>query len=54
MNERQTADQYSQEETRQRFEAALRGARIAGPKHKKSVTPKRRGPQLRKTKKTKV
>jgi hypothetical protein len=41
---------FTVEETRQRFEAALRGARIAGPKHKESVTPKRRGPQQRKIK----
>jgi hypothetical protein len=26
---------YSKEEAQQRFEAALRGARITGPKHKK-------------------
>jgi hypothetical protein len=32
---------YTKEEMQQRFEAALRGARIAGPKHKESVAPKR-------------
>jgi hypothetical protein len=30
---------YPKKEAQQRFEAALRGARIAGPQHK-SVTPK--------------
>ena len=37
-------DQYSKNETQQRFEAALRGARIAGPKHK-IVTPKKANKQ---------
>jgi hypothetical protein len=31
---------YTKEEAQKRFEAALRGARIAGPLHKESVTPK--------------
>jgi len=44
-----TKDDYSAEEARKRMEAALRGARIAGPQHK-SVTPKRKKAQ-RKTKK---
>jgi hypothetical protein len=34
-------DKFTDQEVRRRFEAALRGARIAGPQHKKSVTPKR-------------
>jgi hypothetical protein len=38
---RPIAKDYSQEETKQRFEAALRGARIAGPLHVQSVTPKK-------------
>jgi hypothetical protein len=46
--------EFGTAEAKERFEAAPRGARIAGPQYKKSVTPKRRGPQLRKTKKTKV
>jgi hypothetical protein len=39
---------FSKEETERRFEAALRGARLAGPKHKESVTPKRTKPQRKK------
>jgi len=38
-------DQYPEQETRRRFEAALRGARLAGPQHQKSVTLKRAKPQ---------
>jgi hypothetical protein len=34
-------DQFSAMETEARVQAALRGARLAGPQHKKSVTPKR-------------
>jgi hypothetical protein len=41
MNRKHKVEQYTAEETQQRFEVALRGARIAGPKHKESVTPKR-------------
>jgi hypothetical protein len=48
---RKTEDRYNETETKHRFEAALRGARIAGPKHKKSVTPKRNSTQLKKRKK---
>jgi hypothetical protein len=40
--------EYTEEETRQRFETALRGARIAGPQHVESVTPKRAKPQRKK------
>jgi hypothetical protein len=50
MKEKQS-DKFNADEVQRRFEAALRGARIAGPKHKKSVTPKRRGPQHRLVKK---
>jgi hypothetical protein len=42
--------EYTEEEARQRFEAALRGARIAGPQHKGSVTLKRPKPQRKKRK----
>ena len=35
-------DQFSGREAQRRFEAALRGARIAGPQHKTSVAPKRK------------
>jgi hypothetical protein len=38
-------DEYDEKESRLRFEAALRGARIAGPKHNESLTPKRRKKQ---------
>jgi len=34
-------DQYSEKEIKQRFEAALRGARIAGHKPMSEVSPKR-------------
>jgi hypothetical protein len=34
--------------TQKRFEGALRGARIAGPQHNESVTPKRRKAQPKK------
>jgi hypothetical protein len=36
-----TTDQYSPEVAKQRLEAALRGARIAGPKPMKAMTRKR-------------
>jgi hypothetical protein len=35
------ANKFNSEEAKKRFEAALRGARIAGAQHKESVTPKR-------------
>jgi hypothetical protein len=38
-------DKFDKEETERRFFAALRGARLAGPQHKESVTPKRPKPQ---------
>jgi hypothetical protein len=41
---------FSNKETQKRFEAALRGARIAGPQHK-IVTPKRAKAQRKKAKK---
>jgi hypothetical protein len=44
-------DKFGDEEAQQRFEAALRGARIAGSQHKESVTPKRAKPQRKKRKK---
>jgi hypothetical protein len=44
-------EQFSADESRKRFEAALRGARLAGPQHKESVTPKRVKPQRKKRKK---
>jgi hypothetical protein len=42
-------EKFNPEETQKRFEAALRGARIAGPKPK-SVTPKRKKVQQKKKK----
>jgi hypothetical protein len=45
---KQSDDQYTTEEARQRFEAGLRGARIADPTHKESVTPTRGKPQQKK------
>ena len=44
------SEQYTGAEAKRRFEAALRGARVASPKHKDSVTQKRRGPQQRRIK----
>ena len=41
---------FPAEEAEQRFEAALPGARIAGPQHKESVAPKPKGPQRKKRK----
>jgi hypothetical protein len=40
---------YSEPETQRRFDAALRGSRIAGPRHNESLTPKRARKQRRKT-----
>jgi hypothetical protein len=45
-------EQFTAKETQTRFEAALRGARTAGPKHNESLTPKRDRAQPRKKKKT--
>lgn len=44
---------FSDAETQKRFEAALRGARIAGPQHVESLTPKRTKKQSKKKKKSK-
>jgi hypothetical protein len=44
-------DKFTKEETERRFAAALRGARIAGPRHIKSVTPKKPKPQRKKREK---
>ncbi len=38
---RKILDQYGEQETEARIQAALRGARRAGPKPKASMTPKR-------------
>jgi hypothetical protein len=35
MDTKRTDDEYSDEESRQRFESALRGARMVGPKPRK-------------------
>jgi hypothetical protein len=48
---KQNRDDYSEHEAQRRFESALRGARIAGPQHKESVTPNRTKPQRKKRKK---
>jgi hypothetical protein len=45
------ADKYDTGETEKRFEAALRGARIAGSQHRESVTPKSAKPQRKKRRK---
>ena len=54
MTNKQNVESYSPKEAKARFEAALRGARIAGPKHNESLTPKRDRAQRGKRKKTKV
>lgn len=51
---KKTTDLYAPDEARKRFEAALRGARIAGPKHKDDTNLRRRGLRQRKSKKAKV
>jgi hypothetical protein len=42
------SERFGSEETTRRFEAVLRGARIAGAQHKESVTPKKRKAQRKK------
>jgi hypothetical protein len=41
MGEKNRSERYDRAEAQRRFEAALRGARIAGPKHNESLTPKK-------------
>jgi hypothetical protein len=48
-----TDDKYSEEEAQRRLEAALRGARVAGHKPMKNMTPKRASPQRKKAKESK-
>ena len=50
MSKGRSREEYSQKETQERFEAALRGARIAGPQHKFIVTPKRSKTQQKRKK----
>lgn len=47
-------DSYEPDVAKRRFEAALHGARIAGPKHNESLTPKRVRKQSKKRKKAKA
>jgi hypothetical protein len=42
--------EYPKKEAQQRFEAALRGARIAGPQHKVSAVPERKTAKRKKAK----
>jgi len=51
MVEAKRVNDFPPDETKRRFEAALRGARLAGPQHKESVTPKTVKPQRKKRKK---
>jgi hypothetical protein len=51
MNRKSADDQFSEKEAQQRFEAALRGARIAGHKSMESMTPKRSKSQSKKRRK---
>jgi hypothetical protein len=48
MSHKRADDQYNEREARRRLEAALRGARLAGPQHIESVTQKRAKPQRKK------
>lgn len=41
----QTTDSFGKNEAKRRFEAALRGARVAEPQPMKSMPPKRSAPQ---------
>jgi hypothetical protein len=47
----QKSTEYPKAEVQRRFEAALRGARIAGPQHQQIVTPKQTKLQRKKRKK---
>jgi len=50
MEKNRSKDEYPSSEARRRFEAALRGARLAGHKPMKSMTPKRKNAQRAKKK----
>jgi hypothetical protein len=50
MTNKNSDQSFTPAETSRRVEAALRGARIAGPQHKESVTPKAKGLQQQKRK----
>ena len=49
---RKVLDQYSEQETEARMQAALRGARRVGPQPKASMTPKRPRKQRKRKAKT--
>jgi hypothetical protein len=51
MDGKKSDDNFPANEAAERFKAALRGARLAGPQHKESVTPKPKGSQSKKRKK---
>jgi hypothetical protein len=53
MGTKETTAEFSPEEATHRFEAALRGARIAGSKHNEGLTPKRKKTQQTKPRKPK-
>jgi hypothetical protein len=44
MGSSKSDEQFNEQEARRRFEAALRGARVAGSQHIKSDAPKRSKP----------
>lgn len=50
MNKNKPEDEYSEDEAKRRFEQALRGAKIAGHKPMKEISPKR-GKKQRKARK---
>jgi hypothetical protein len=54
MNTKRSDDQYDQQESKQRFEAALRGARIAGHKPMVSLTQGKAKKQRKPKKKSKA
>jgi hypothetical protein len=45
MSKNSTDEQFSVEESKRRFEAALRGARMAGSQHRRNAAPKKSKPQ---------
>jgi hypothetical protein len=54
MNTKRSDDQYDQQESKQRFETAIRGARIAGHKPMGSLTQGKAKKQRKPEKKTKA
>lgn len=53
MERKSPDDAYSEQETEARMQAALRGARLVGPKPKSSMTPKQPKKQTKRAVRTK-